>query len=278
MASRVEGNKNERKEAGFRRPDNPEQEQSFLVHDHDTQSRRARGPATVRPFHFRGRFLTAVALRIETSFPDETFYTALDRQLNETPQLLYDAPVVLDFGLVPEFTDRGRIEDLIHNLRHRNLLVFGAQSANDAQLAAVQGQGLIPIKVGRDTAMPKPQAASRSRETRAAAPANKIITSPVRSGQMVVAEHGDLTVVGSVASGAELVAAGSIHVYGTLRGRAMAGAHGDETARIFCQSLEAELLAIAGLYKTSETIRDDLRRRSIQVFLDDETLCVEAFE
>ena len=98
----------------------------------------------------------------------------------------------------------------------------------------------------------------------------------VSSGQIVVAERGDLTVIGSVSSGAELAAAGSIHIYGAMRGRAMAGVHGDETARIFCQSLHAELLAIAGLYRTSESIGDEFRNRSVQVFLDKEKLRMEA--
>ena len=99
----------------------------------------------------------------------------------------------------------------------------------------------------------------------------------MRSGQTVYAERGDLTIVGPVSSGAEIVASGSIHVYGPLRGRAIAGAHGDETARIFCQSLDAELLAIAGLYRTSESIQDELRQRSVQVVLNNDRLDVEAF-
>ena len=103
-----------------------------------------------------------------------------------------------------------------------------------------------------------------------------MLTRPVRSGQVIVAERGDLTVIGPVSSGAELVAAGSIHVYGPLRGRAIAGVHGEESARIFCQSQNAELLAVAGLYRTSESIDDELRNRSVQVYLDKDKLRMEA--
>ena len=110
-----------------------------------------------------------------------------------------------------------------------------------------------------------------------AQPSNRLITSPVRSGQTVIAETGDLTIVGPVGSGAELIAAGSIHVYGQLRGRASAGVFGDETARIFCQSLDAELLSIAGLYKPSEAIDPLARKRNVQVYLQGDHLCVEAF-
>jgi septum site-determining protein MinC len=91
----------------------------------------------------------------------------------------------------------------------------------------------------------------------------------------VIAEHGDLTVIGSVASGAELMAAGNIHVYGTLRGRALAGCHGDETAHIFCQNLSAELVAIAGLYQTSETLDAAALQRCTHIYLKDERLCME---
>jgi septum site-determining protein MinC len=241
-------------------------------------------PVAVRPFHFRGLFLTAVALRLETPEIDEAFYERLDAALAQAPQILDDAPVVLDFALVPGMDVPGNIRDLVDRLFERGLLVFGAQNAPEVQLSTVRGYGIIPIKVGRETALPaakaKAKPARKAPEAPPAAPprTNMIVTKPVRSGQMVVAEHGDLTIVGSVASGAEIVAAGNIHVYGTLRGRAIAGAHGDESARIFCQSQQAELLAIAGLYKTSETIEPELRKRSVQVFLDGDNLCVEAFQ
>ena len=90
----------------------------------------------------------------------------------------------------------------------------------------------------------------------------------MRSGQSIVFPDGDVTVVGSVASGAEIVAGGSIHVYGTLRGRAMAGVNGNASARIYCHKMEAELLAIDGYYQTAEEIPDALRDRPVQALLD----------
>jgi septum site-determining protein MinC len=95
-----------------------------------------------------------------------------------------------------------------------------------------------------------------------------LLDTPVRSGQSIVFPDGDVTVVGSVASGAEIVAGGSIHVYGTLRGRAMAGVNGNSSARIYCHKLEAELLAIDGYYQTAEEIPDALRDRPVQALLD----------
>ena len=98
-------------------------------------------------------------------------------------------------------------------------------------------------------------------------PISLLLDSPVRSGQSIFSE-GDVTVLGSVASGAEIVAGGSIHVYGALRGRAMAGSNGNATARIFCQKIEAELLAINGYYQTAEEIDGALRNRPAQAWLE----------
>jgi septum site-determining protein MinC len=105
--------------------------------------------------------------------------------------------------------------------------------------------------------------------------ASLVVTEPVRSGQRIFADRGDLVVIASVSSGAELIAQGNIHVYGPLRGRALAGVNGDRSARIFCQSLEAELIAIAGLYRTSDDLGPSTRNQRVQAFLKDDTLCVE---
>ena len=93
----------------------------------------------------------------------------------------------------------------------------------------------------------------------------------MRSGQSIIFPEGDVTVLGSVASGAEIVAGGSIHVYGTLRGRAMAGINGNSAARIYCQKIEAELLAIDGYYQTAEEFDAALRDRPAQAWLEGET-------
>ena len=98
----------------------------------------------------------------------------------------------------------------------------------------------------------------------------------MRSGQSVVFIDGDVTVLGSVGSGAEIVAGGSIHIYGTLRGRAMAGATGNARARIFCHRVEAELLAIDSYYKTADDIEESLRRGPAQAWLEGDTLKISA--
>jgi septum site-determining protein MinC len=103
-----------------------------------------------------------------------------------------------------------------------------------------------------------------------------LIEEPVRSGQSVVFIEGDITVLGAVGSGAEIVAGGSIHVYGALRGRAIAGAAGNPRARIFCHRVEAELLAIDCYYKTVDDIDDSLRRRPAQIWLEGGTVKISA--
>lgn len=235
-------------------------------------------PATVAAFQVRGRFLTALALRIDTETAGDPFYAQLDEQLRKTPQFFSGAPVVLDLVNAPAFSDPDRMRELVGNLRRRQLRVFGVQNARGMDAAALQTLGLIPVTTGRDAPVPRDHGPARTTTAAKATPRpaqNKVIRSPVRSGQMVVAEHGDLTVIGSVASGAELIAAGNIHVYGRLLGRAMAGCHGDENAHIFCQSLNAELVAIAGLYQTSETIEDAARQRCTHIYLEDEKLRME---
>ena len=102
-----------------------------------------------------------------------------------------------------------------------------------------------------------------------------MLESPIRSGQSVIFPYGDVTVLGSVASGAELVAGGSIHVYGALRGRAMAGSSGNARARIFCRRNEAELLSVDGWYITAEEMEGVSRGKPVQAFLDGDGLRVE---
>jgi septum site-determining protein MinC len=102
-----------------------------------------------------------------------------------------------------------------------------------------------------------------------------MIKAPIRSGQAIMHPHGDVIVLGSVASGSEIVAAGSIHVYGTLRGRASAGALGNTGARIFCRRNEAELLSVDGWYVTAEEMEGVSRGKPVQAFLDGDALRVE---
>ena len=153
------------------------------------------------------------------------------------------------------------IVHLIKSLEQRNIRILGIEGVNAAQLTT----SMPPLLTGgRDCLLvqnepKKPEAKPK--------PISLLLDSPVRSGQSIFSE-GDVTVLGSVASGAEIVAGGSIHVYGALRGRAMAGSNGNATSRIFCQKIEAELLAINGYYRTAEEIDVALRNRPAQAWLE----------
>ncbi|MGC2342086.1 MAG: septum site-determining protein MinC, partial [Methyloceanibacter sp.] len=132
--------------------------------------------------------------------------------------------------------------------------------------------GRVPFLVRGQTDRPD-AAAAPAIQSPAPAPVNSLlIDAPVRSGQLIVHPDGDVTIVGSVASGAEIVAAGSIHVYGTLRGRVLAGAYGNQRARIFCRRLDAELMAIDGHYIVADEIEPHLRKEPIQVWLEGDEL------
>jgi septum site-determining protein MinC len=247
------------------------------VQDNNERHVPTGGSVRTEPLQVRGRFLTAIAIRIDVETPDTHFFAALEDKIKTAANLLIGAPILLDFEKVPGFTSRELLHDVVRAIRSRGLLLFGVQNATPEQQALAAELGLIQVMIGRDAPVQQVRAATPRRSRLVAQPGNKIIHRHVRSGQMVVAERGDLTVVGSVASGAEVLAYGNIHIYGTLRGRAMAGVEGDASARIFCSKLEAELLAISGLFKTSETIQPDLRGCNVQAFLEDETLRIERF-
>ena len=246
------------------------------------QSPEARGSSpshltSVRSYQIRNRFLTAIALRIEGP-ADGRMLAELDTQLRQTPKVFADAPLVIDLDRVAGQVTSRDLTRLVEHLRFRRVSVFAVQGGSPDQKEAAAALGLISVAAGREAPVkgvdqeeaPAPDVAQEP-----AQPVNMLITSPVRSGQTLVAETGDLTIVGPVSSGAELIAAGNIHVYGQLRGRASAGVFGDENARIFCQSLDAELLSIAGLYQTSEAL-DPFRKQCVQVLLRGDRLCVEA--
>jgi septum site-determining protein MinC len=105
-----------------------------------------------------------------------------------------------------------------------------------------------------------------------------LVEAPVRSGQTITNPDGDVIILGTVASGAEVVAAGSIHVYGSLRGRALAGAYGNKSARVFCRRFEAELIAVGGTYLVAQDTESRLRNLPVQVWLSGKTLKVASLD
>lgn len=234
------------------------------------------------PLQVRGRSFTAVVLRLAGP-PDAGFFEALDTLMRQAPHFFVNAPLVLDVEQARDLADKADFAKLVHALRARKLFAVGIQGATPEQGNAAFGAGLITLQGGREASLERGAARTAPTEVKAAAPepaaaepaASLLVTEPVRSGQRIFADRGDLIVMAAVSSGAELIAHGNIHIYGPLRGRALAGVNGDRTARIFCQSLEAELIAIAGLYRTSDDLGPAVRQSRVQAFLKDDTLCVE---
>lgn len=232
-----------------------------------------------RPIRLKGRSFLALALSPEQPFED--WLARLDDLAARSAGFFLRRPVVLDV----EGLDiaRDELRELVRQLGARNVRIMGIEGARASLLAADLPPAMTDGRPASDFEPPDmadagtPVAAIRQAEA-AAPPASGapslVVTQPVRSGQSLIFPEGDVTVIGSVASGAEVVAGGSIHIYGSLRGRAMAGTTGAASARIFCSRLEAELVAIDGYYETAEDMEPDLRGQAVQIWLEGESIRV----
>jgi septum site-determining protein MinC len=223
------------------------------------------------PFNVRGRLFTAIVLEV-TGAVDDAFYTALDAKLKQGANFFAYVPLVLDLEKAPDKVIDFKL--LVLEMRTRRLMLVGVQNATPEQKRAAQLAGLIALGTGREMNLDEAIRAGSSTQAPARG-ATRLIMEPVRSGQRVFAETGDLVIVGSVGSGAEVIARGNVHIYGSLRGRALAGANGDMKARIFCHSFEAELVAIGGVYRTSDDFEPHLIKQNVQMFLDGDALRIE---
>lgn len=205
----------------------------------------------------RGR--SYVAFVFSPVVPIAGWLAELDATLAGSPGFFIGKPVVLDLSAVD--LSPLAITHLIKSIEARNIRVLGLEGVDPGRLAV----GMPPLlSGGRQCAVVEIEP-----EKPALQPAKSLLLeSPVRSGQSIVFPDGDVTVLGAVSSGAEIVAGGSIHVYGALRGRAMAGVNGNSAARIYCQRIEAELLAIDGYYQTAEQIDVALRGKPAQARLE----------
>ncbi|NRP20364.1 Septum site-determining protein MinC [Ensifer adhaerens] len=236
-----------------------------------------------RSIRIKGRSFLSLALSPE--LPLDQWLTRLDDLAARSAGFFLGRPVVLD--IVDLDIDRPQLKGLLDELASRNVRVLGIEGGRPSLFEP----GMPPSMRGGRPAPDFEAAAGEliagepkvtevvtviGQETPAArATASIIVREPVRSGQSVIFPEGDVTVIGSVASGAEIIAGGSIHIYGALRGRALAGSVGNTSARIFCRRLEAELLAIDGVYKTADDMAAELRGQSVQLWLEDDSIMAE---
>ncbi|MCZ6860844.1 MAG: septum site-determining protein MinC [Alphaproteobacteria bacterium] len=257
----------------------------------------------VEPFRLQAGSFTILVVTLEDiNNPD--FIPWLEKKAANTPYFLKDAPVVIDLGGAPD-----DIEDIIARIVMRlkvcGLVPVGVQNGSDQHYQSAAAIGLSNFPVWRtapprqaevppaDEAQNAPKSEAQDATTnetqdapesdsdtdgetqsREPLPRTLVIDEPVRSGRQIYAEGGDLVVMAKVGAGAEIRADGHIHIYGTLRGRAFAGAQGDTAARIFCRSFEAELVSIAGLWRVREDFDEELMGRPVQIHAENDTLII----
>lgn len=233
-----------------------------------------------RSIRLKGRSFMAVVL--SPDMPIDSWLQRLDSLASRSAGFFLGRPVVLDVSEIE--IDRPQLKTLIAELSARNVSVMGIEGGRPSLVEP----GMPPhLKGGRPAAdydVPQTdEEASPVAETatpvvvteqRQAAP-SLIVRETVRSGQSIVYTQGDVTVIGSVSSGAEVVAGGSVHIYGALRGRALAGCVGNAEARIFCRKFEAELIAIDGVYAVTEDLDQSLRGKPVQVRLENDAIVAE---
>lgn len=216
----------------------------------------------------------------------------LVKQVSQAAGFFQNAPLVIDLNAIEE-SDSLNLAQLVHFLRSQGVIPVGLSGGNEQQKSIANGMELAILTASGRRKVRKPELELEPEPTTepepdessvedTAAPQGEIkkdeeqgvkhepveiIEKPVRSGQSIIASRGDLIVAASVSSGAEIKAAGNIHVYGVLRGRALAGIEGDKNVSIFCQSLEADLVSIAGKYQVSEAFPTGFRSKAVRIRL-----------
>ena len=220
------------------------------------------------PVELKGSSFTLSVVHLHNSEP-EIIREALGEKVRQAPAFLQNAPVVLNVATLPEDADWLMIQQVVTEAGLRVVGISGVQ--NDTQKLSVQAAGLPlltegKVKAAKTVAPPPAPSVAKTR----------IISNPIRTGQQIYARNCDLIVTSHVSAGAELIADGNIHIYGMMRGRALAGASGDTESQIFCTQLAAELVSIAGQYWLSERIPTTFYEHSARLFLKDNILTIES--
>ena len=205
----------------------------------------------------------------------EAVASQLAVKVQQAPDFFRNTPVVIDLKTLAGEDVSVDFALLVGLLRGYGMIPVGVRGGNEAQNDAAFAMELAVLS---DLRTKKPGAQTKATKP-AAAPAQSqgslLVTRPVRSGQRIYATGSDLVIVAAVSSGAEVMADGNIHVYGTLRGRALAGVQGNQACRIFCHNLQAELISVAGHYRISENLDAAKRGKPVQIYLDGQSLKID---
>ena len=247
-------------------------------------------------FQLKGSALTVVVLAL-VEYDPKTLATELKEKIDQAPHFFENSPVLINLERLeqPEACKAllDNAGELIKICRKLDLQPLGFTAVPEVLLASVQKTGLAILPTPSERALKIPAAAkAKATETvvetriervvetvieeRIVQRMSRVVTRPVRSGQQIYAEGADLIVLAQVSEGAEVLADGNIHIYGSLRGRALAGVKGDESARIFCQNLEAELVSVAGNFVLQDALPKELFKKPVQISLKGEKVVVEA--
>ncbi len=227
---------------------------------------------SIPPFELKGSLFTLTVLHLF-----QLDRTAIERHLVEkikqAPSFFNNTPVVIDLEGVtdpPNGLDGVDFNGLYELLREHGMAPVGIRNGSP-ELQAVARQARLPVLSDSRSA----STVKKPERTEPLPIRNRLIHHPVRSGQQLYAADGDLIVLGTISAGAEVIADGNIHIYGALRGRALAGVKGDVETWIFCQSLEAELISIAGRYRISEQLDSTDLGKAVQIHLEDDQLVID---
>lgn len=239
-------------------------------------------------FDLKSASLTLVSLVLRSTDP-QVLAQELERRFGDTPGLFDRDPVVIDLGFVADAVEPIDFVALVALLQRYKLQPIAVKGGTEAQMESGRVAGLVdapadgpspaPRPVRPDVTEPLVDEPVATAISKSPSVPTLIVDKPLRSGQQVYARGGDLVVLAVVNFGAEVIADGSIHVYAPLRGRAVAGAKGDTTSRIFSTCMEPQLVSIAGTYRTTDTaLPADVHGKAAQVRLDGEKLVVEALK
>jgi len=232
-----------------------------------------------RDNELKGTTFTISVLHLSDGNPDR-IRQLLEAKVAQAPQFFNCAPLVLNVERLSEIPDFEQLRELVES---EDFVLVGITGARDeAMKTAAKAAGLAVMVSGKSrkaepvapAPTPEPVEVAQVAPVQALEP-TKVHVGPVRSGQQIYAAGTSLVVLGSVSPGAEVIADDSIHIYGALRGRAIAGAKGNPLARIYCQQLQAELLSIAGTFQLSDALPAGLIQEPVHIRLDNEQLRID---
>lgn len=227
-------------------------------------------------FRMKGTTLTSVVLEVQ-HFEPQVFEAQLVEKVSSTPQFFTRSSLIVHLATP---VSASQLATLVAICRRCSLQPMAVRGETEGLTGSINELGLADLSQTKfadgelPSSAPSTEQVPQKVEVPVLKPA-KVIARPVRSGQQVYAEGSDLIITAAVSEGAEVIADGNIHVYGTLRGRAIAGAKGNRDARVFCNALDAELISIAGQFMMHDKIKLKCWKQPAQIYLAEETLEIE---